>query len=166
MTRTPGARVRQCAHDSYDLCGDLHRRYRLRRAAKARATFGGRQIGHLRFRARLPYRAARRNRFADLQALNRHPRFLRLAIHAAGKSGQFRPHRRPVVAQILTGYLAVRIAFDQYTQLAAELLFRAPRFAHVPFRRAAAGRKVSAGFLVQAVEVGDELVHSHHITRW
>jgi hypothetical protein len=76
---------------------------------------------------------------------------------------QFRPHLSPVVPKVTTSDRTIRLLLDTHAQLTAKSLFSAASFAHIAFRSSASLREIRARVLVEAVEVGDELVHCERL---
>lgn len=90
-----------------------------------------------------------------------------VTVVAGGRVGVFRkfgPDVRPIFAKILPLHGSIRLLLNEDTQLAAEFLLRTARLAHVSLGRLAPSCKISAVVLGEAVEVIDELIHSHQIT--
>lgn len=74
--------------------------------------------------------------------------------------GELGPDVDPVIAEIAARDGAIGFPLDADTQLAAEFLIGAASLAHVAFRCAAPRGEIGACGLVEAVEIGDELVHT------
>lgn len=104
-------------------------------------------------------------RFDGIAVLHSRPRrqalLFGLAVGPATVGCKLRPNICPVIPQILALHFALRLLFDADTKLAPELLPGASSLSHVALRRSAARREICALGLIEAVEVGDKLVHTH-----